>query len=107
MWNKGETMGRPVEEVLSGITAAGFRHFLTPSGQLVSVGRPVELLADIPVRAQFTVPLEHAGRDAKRLMDISAALVALVILAPLFLLVAALIKLTSPGPVFFQQSRPG
>src|SRR5215207_456867 len=100
-------MGRPVAGVLFDFKAAGLRHFMTPSGQLVSVGRPVELLADISVRAQFAVPLEHAGRDAKRLMDISAALVALVILAPLFLLVAALIKLTSPGPVFFQQSRPG
>jgi exopolysaccharide biosynthesis polyprenyl glycosylphosphotransferase len=100
-------MGRPVEEVLSGIPAGGLRHFLTPSGELVSVGRPVELLADISVRAQFAVPLERAGRDAKRLMDISAAFVALVILSPLFLLVAALIKLTSPGPVFFKQSRPG
>ena len=100
-------MGRPVEEALSNFKAAGLRHFLTPSGQLVSVGRPVELLEDIGVRAQFAVPLERAGRDAKRLLDISAALAALVILSPLFLLVAALIKLTSPGPVFFRQSRPG
>src|SRR5919107_3150588 len=100
-------MGRPVEGSFSGINAAGLRHFVTPSGQLGSVGHPVELLADIPVRAQFAVPLERAGRDAKRLIDFSAALAALVILAPLFLLVAALIKLTSPGPVFFRQSRPG
>jgi len=98
-------MGRPSEEVLSGIPDVGLRHFLMPSGQLVSVGRPVELLTNISVRPQFAVPL--TGYDAKRLMDIAAALTALVLLAPLFLLVAALIKLTSPGPVFFKQSRPG
>src|SRR5215203_7275745 len=98
-------MGRPSEEVLSGIPDVGLRHFLMPSGQLVSVGRPVELLTNISVRPQFAVPL--TGHDAKRLMDIAAALTALILLAPLFLLVAALIKLTSPGPVFFKQSRPG
>ncbi len=100
-------MGRPVGGSFSDINAASLRHFVTPTGQLVSVGHPVELLADIPTRPQFAVPLERAGRDAKRLMDFSAALAALVILSPLFLLVAALIKLTSPGPVFFKQSRPG
>jgi exopolysaccharide biosynthesis polyprenyl glycosylphosphotransferase len=100
-------MGRPVEEALSIFQAAGLRHFLTPSGQLVSVGRPVELLEFIPARAQFAVPFEHAGRGAKRLIDFTVALAALVILSPLFLLVAALVKLTSPGPVFFKQSRPG
>src|SRR5215207_2271049 len=100
-------MGRPVAGVLFDFKAAGLRHFMTPSGQLVSVGRPVELLEEIPVYAQFAIPLELAGRDAKRLIDFSAALAALVILSPLLLLVAALIKLTSPGPVFFKQSRPG
>ncbi len=100
-------MGRPVEGALSEPHEVWARHFVTPSGQLVSVGRPVELLEDITARAQFTVPLELDGRDAKRLIDFSAALAALVLLSPLFLLVAALIKLTSPGPVFFRQSRPG
>jgi len=44
---------------------------------------------------------------AKRAFDIVAALVALVLLAPLFLLVIALIKATSPGPAFFRQARYG
>jgi len=100
-------MGRPVKEALSGISVAGVRHFVTPTGQLVSVGQPVDLLHEIPGRAQFTVPLEHAEQGVKRLVDFTAALAALVALAPLFLLVAALVKLTSPGPVFFRQSRPG
>ena len=43
----------------------------------------------------------------KRLVDASLSLIVLVLLSPLFLLVALLIKLTSPGPVFFVQNRVG
>jgi exopolysaccharide biosynthesis polyprenyl glycosylphosphotransferase len=43
----------------------------------------------------------------KRLLDIAGSFVLLVSLLPLFALVAVLIKLTSPGPVFFQQERVG
>jgi lipopolysaccharide/colanic/teichoic acid biosynthesis glycosyltransferase len=100
-------MGRPVKGALSDLSAVGIRHFVTPSGQLVCVGRPVDLLDQIHGRPQFTVPLEVARRDIKRGIDFTAALLALLVLAPLFLLVAALIKATSPGPVFFKQSRPG
>ena len=44
---------------------------------------------------------------AKRLLDLLAALFGLLLLAPLFLLIAAAIKLDSPGPVFFRQERVG
>lgn len=43
----------------------------------------------------------------KRLLDASLSLVILLILSPLLLLVAILIKLTSPGPVLFVQTRVG
>ena len=43
----------------------------------------------------------------QRLLDILVAVVGLVLLAPLFAVVAVLIKLTSPGPVFFLQERIG
>jgi len=43
----------------------------------------------------------------KRAFDIVGATVALVALAPLLLAVAVLIKLDSPGPVFFRQVRVG
>ena len=44
---------------------------------------------------------------SKRLFDLVAAACGLVVLLPLFLLVAVLIKLDSPGPVFFRQTRVG
>lgn len=43
----------------------------------------------------------------KRLIDIVASGLGLVILSPLFLVVAIWIKLDSPGPVFFRQVRVG
>ena len=43
----------------------------------------------------------------KRSMDILGALSGLILLSPVFLLVSILIKMTSPGPVFFKQERVG
>lgn len=44
---------------------------------------------------------------AKRAMDVFCAVVMLVLLAPVMLLVALAVKLTSPGPMLFRQIRTG
>src|SRR5438874_2659915 len=43
----------------------------------------------------------------KRPFDLVVSSVALVLLAPLFLVIGALIKLDSPGPVFYMGTRVG
>ena len=43
----------------------------------------------------------------KRILDFSLSLILLILVAPVLLLTAILIKLTSPGPVFFVQRRIG
>jgi lipopolysaccharide/colanic/teichoic acid biosynthesis glycosyltransferase len=43
----------------------------------------------------------------KRLFDILMSLIVLMIASPLMLLTALMIKLTSPGPIFFKQQRVG
>lgn len=43
----------------------------------------------------------------KRVFDIAVAALGLLLLSPLFLFVAILIKLDSPGPIFFRQERIG
>ena len=43
----------------------------------------------------------------KRLADIAAAVIMLLILTPFFAVVAIIMKLTDPGPVFFSQKRSG
>jgi exopolysaccharide biosynthesis polyprenyl glycosylphosphotransferase len=43
----------------------------------------------------------------KRAMDLTGSVAALILLSPVFLVLAALIKLTSKGPIFFRQERVG
>jgi Undecaprenyl-phosphate glucose phosphotransferase len=52
-------------------------------------------------------PLTTIQMIEKRLFDVAAASLALVVLAPFFALVALLIKLEGPGPVYFSQRRYG
>jgi lipopolysaccharide/colanic/teichoic acid biosynthesis glycosyltransferase len=42
-----------------------------------------------------------------RLLDVTISAVALVVLAPLMVMIAALIRATSPGPAIFRQARVG
>lgn len=49
----------------------------------------------------------RAGRALKRGMDVLGSLVLLAVLSPVFLAIAAAIKLTSRGPVLFRQQRIG
>jgi lipopolysaccharide/colanic/teichoic acid biosynthesis glycosyltransferase len=43
----------------------------------------------------------------KRVMDVTGSLLGLALCAPVFLVIAAAIRLTSPGPIFFRQQRVG
>jgi lipopolysaccharide/colanic/teichoic acid biosynthesis glycosyltransferase len=54
-----------------------------------------------------TVAFPRSYQIAKRLLDIVGAAAGLIILAPVFLIVAFLILLDSSGPVFFIQERVG
>jgi exopolysaccharide biosynthesis polyprenyl glycosylphosphotransferase len=52
-------------------------------------------------------PLRGWGRVVKRLVDVCVSAVLLVLLSPLLLLIAALVRLGSRGPVFYTQERVG
>jgi lipopolysaccharide/colanic/teichoic acid biosynthesis glycosyltransferase len=47
------------------------------------------------------------GMHAKRMIDIAGSLLGIIIISPLLLIIAVLIKLTSPGPILFRQQRVG
>ena len=68
----------------------------------------IELIRESDPNALYLVA---KNRDiyyfSKRVLDFVIALVLLTILSPLMLLIAVLIKLYSPGPVFFVQERVG
>ncbi|UIJ47332.1 exopolysaccharide biosynthesis polyprenyl glycosylphosphotransferase [Sphingomonas cannabina] len=52
-------------------------------------------------------PLNLANRAKKRALDIALTVPVLIVLLPAMIAVAILIKLDSPGPVFFRQERMG
>jgi lipopolysaccharide/colanic/teichoic acid biosynthesis glycosyltransferase len=63
-----------------------------------------------PILYPDLVDLEHSKRASlllKRLIDIVGSSLALIFLAPVFAILAILIKLTSKGPIFFRQQRLG
>ncbi|TVR41762.1 MAG: sugar transferase [Cryomorphaceae bacterium] len=73
---------------------------LAGSVKMTSIfGTPlIQVNAEIMPAWQFSI---------KRIMDIVLSMMALLVLAPVYLLLAVLIKLSSPGPVFFKQERIG
>jgi exopolysaccharide biosynthesis polyprenyl glycosylphosphotransferase len=79
------------------------------SGESVAAGYWAEY-ADIDgiLLNVFGTPASRWQYDmAKRLFDLLAATAAIVLLAPVWLFLAFLIRLDSPGPVLFRQSRVG
>lgn len=71
--------------------------------------KPVtEDMDGLPVINIRNVPLtDPVKATAKRAVDICGALVGIILFSPIMLVVATLIKLTSPGPIIFKQERVG
>ncbi|MFB3920983.1 MAG: undecaprenyl-phosphate glucose phosphotransferase [Terriglobia bacterium] len=75
---------------------------------LVQTETQVYNLDGIPLINVHLYPTELMGYVIlKRAFDILASLAVLIVLAPLLLVIALLVKLTSRGPVFFVQERVG
>lgn len=60
-----------------------------------------------PVASEEPTPRPVVTSRAKRLVDVLGAAVGMVLLSPLFLLIAIAVRLDSRGPVFFRQERAG
>jgi Undecaprenyl-phosphate glucose phosphotransferase len=73
----------------------------------VTLGCEVEDFDGVPVVRINDSPLIGWYAAAKRVTDIVVAAIALIVLSPLLLLLALLVKLTSPGPVLYAQERMG
>ena len=64
-------------------------------------------LDGLPLLGLRAPTLSRSSRFLKRSLDVTGAVLALLVLAPLFAFVALRIKLESPGPVLFLQDRVG
>lgn len=67
----------------------------------------IELISGVPVISVHESPLAGVQGLVKRFVDIFGALVALLIFSPIMVVVAILVKLSSPGPIFYRQERMG
>jgi exopolysaccharide biosynthesis polyprenyl glycosylphosphotransferase len=67
----------------------------------------LEELEGVPFLTFTTTPSNESQLAAKRILDIGTSLFLLLITSPFLLLAAMAIKLTSAGPVLFQQERIG
>lgn len=81
--------------------------YIPDTFSLMSLNVSPTLIGTMPVMELKSVAIEGWGRIAKRILDIIFSLLLLVVLSPLFLIIALLIKLTSKGPVFYNQERVG
>lgn len=64
-------------------------------------------LTSLPMIKYSTELLSPFTRNLKRLVDVTSSLLALIILSPLLLVVALVIRYDSPGPIIFSQERIG
>lgn len=118
-----EVLGkRPVDGVIIALPQS--RSYLLPSVLMKLSRFPVEVriipdvsprympinlaiseLEGMPVLSVRQSPLSGYGAMVKRLVDLGVGFAAMIIFAPLMLLIAALVKLEDGGPVLFRQSR--
>lgn len=75
--------------------------------EFVTTGVSIDDLGGLPLLNVRDIQLRGWRLSLKRAMDLIGASIGLVLLSPFMLLMALLIKLDSPGPVFYYQERMG
>lgn len=96
-------------ELVRWCDAEGVRLRVIPDYYDIFTGHPrIEEFDGMPLLNIRYVSLdEPLNRALKRALDVIVSLIAIMFASPLMLLIAAGIKLTSPGPVLFRQTRVG
>src|SRR5579864_678353 len=74
---------------------------------LMGTSIDVHNIEGMPLIALPRGRLSRSTRLVKRTMDLAASVLIIVLLAPVITAIAVVIKLDSPGPVFFRQPRRG
>ena len=67
----------------------------------------LDAMGEFPLLSLLQEPLGDVNRIAKRAMDLLIGSVAMALAAPVMLIAAAAIRLTSKGPILFRQERIG
>lgn len=81
--------------------------YVPDTAGMVLLGRSVSFIAGMPVLNLSDTPIDGFNRFLKEVEDRVLALLFLLILAPLMIIIAAGVKISSPGPVLYRQERLG
>jgi Undecaprenyl-phosphate glucose phosphotransferase len=82
-------------------------HFVPDVFSLASLRGGVEEFESVPFIHLRESPLHGWSSVLKRAFDLVGGALALAVTAPVMLAIAAAVRLTSPGPVFYRQERMG
>ena len=97
-----------VLDVIQRAKAMGMRVSVLPRMfEVVGSSAAFDYLDGLTILGVRRFGLSPASRRVKRAFDIAGSAFCLVLLAPLMIAIALLIRLTSPGPALFRQTRVG
>jgi exopolysaccharide biosynthesis polyprenyl glycosylphosphotransferase len=101
----------PVDRILDIITECerfGVEFKLVPGIlELIASRVDIDELGGVPLLTVSEIQLKGFNALVKRGADIALSSVGIVLISPLLLVFSVLVKVTSPGPVFFKQERVG
>jgi polysaccharide biosynthesis protein PslA len=97
-----------LEQIVDGLSEVCVDVSLIPPQAIeLSPNYRVNLLGTVPVLTLWQRPFRDMNQVVKRAEDIMLSVVGLVLISPVLLMAALLVRLTSPGPVMFVQPRVG
>ena len=116
--------GLSFDEVVVAIPAKRYLQVSSVLDGLQDLGKPIRAILDLGPRLSVRDKVFQVGRlqmmnlaispvesfaytVLKRAFDLVCAILGVVILSPVFLAIAFLVKLSSPGPILFRQERVG
>ena len=101
----------PAERILDIITECerhGVEFKIVPGIlELIASRLDIDELGGVPLLTVSEIQLKGFNAFAKRMADVILSSVGVLLISPVFLVFASLIKITSPGPVLFRQQRVG
>ncbi len=104
----GHFTPKRLEQIVEGLSEVCVDVSLIPSQAIeLAPNYRVNLLGTVPVLTLWQRPFRDMNQVIKRTEDLVLSLIALVVLSPLLLIAAVLVRLGSPGPILFIQPRLG
>ena len=98
-----------LESVVSDCEKSGTKVSIIPFCYQYIPSQPyIDQIGSIPLINVRRIPLDNLGNAfIKRTMDIVGSLILLILVSPILLITAIIIKCTSKGPIIFKQTRVG